>query len=172
MQIHVWSDSSFRLFLGGRDMKALFLFTGSRRSGAVTGNFSARKENPIWCTPVPKHLSLKCSSWKPTRQKKNECVRGFVYRIYLCVHAVFLCKCLCVPVWGNACNNVWNVWVCLTKCAFMILCLSTIYMQSGLKQALRLWPLYCFWNFGGLNKLRRISHSPLTEKFHMVGFEE
>lgn len=35
------------LFLGGRDMKDLFLFTGSQQLGAVTGSFSALKENHI-----------------------------------------------------------------------------------------------------------------------------
>lgn len=35
------------LLSGGRDMKALFPFTGSQRSGAVTGSFSAPKENHI-----------------------------------------------------------------------------------------------------------------------------
>lgn len=37
----------FIFFLGGRDMKALFLFIGSQRLGAVTGSFSALKENHI-----------------------------------------------------------------------------------------------------------------------------
>lgn len=35
------------LLLGGRDMKDSFLFIGCQRSGAVTGNFSALKENHI-----------------------------------------------------------------------------------------------------------------------------
>lgn len=58
-------------FLGGRDMKALFLFIGSQLLDAVTGSFSALKEKHIWSTPVPKNLSPKCSSWKPTRQRES-----------------------------------------------------------------------------------------------------
>lgn len=110
------------LLSGGRDMKALFPFTGSQQSGAVTGSFSAPKENHIWSTLVPKYLSPKCSSWKSTR-KRRERACGFVYCIYLCVHAVLLFKCPYVSVW----TIVWS-----QRSKFMILWLVTNYIQLGL----------------------------------------